>query len=200
MSKKQKWWILGFSTILIGIGLGWLIEQRWNQWFLVIRSETSSMRDRVDKLRIGKRVFIQSVLASAPERTWEMVRTAGIMNHVSWPLLRIVPYPNQLPAIWEEGREVRVRILGFGFIPLGEHNIRIERIDPEHYEIISRESGQFVQIWNHTIRLQSYGRSLTLYTDEVEIYAGALTPIAAYFAKFFYRYRQTRWQRLAEKL
>ena len=51
-----------------------------------------------------------------------------------------------------------------------------------------------------TFWVQDTGDGRTLYTDDVDIYAGPLTTAVAAFAYFFYRYRQTRWQQLAPTL
>ena len=102
-----------------------------------------------------------------------------------------------MPAIWDEGESADVTLHALGLIPLGKHTIFMEKVDLENFELLTKESGQIAQVWNHRVSIQLHEDDKTLYTDEVQIYAGKWTAIVAFFARFFYRYRQSRWQKLA---
>lgn len=189
---------IGF-TALGAIGL-WIIDKRWNRRFVLANMSSTSLKTADETLSLGKKVVVRSILACKPEKAWEQVRTSGLLLHVCWPLLKLLPDRYGMPAIWDQGESARLRLYLFGLIPLGEHKVHIERVDFEHFEIQSREHGRMAQVWDHRITLEPYGLESTMYTDEVVIYAGELTSVVAWFARFFYRYRQTRWQRLARGL
>lgn len=198
--KKTSWLSVAFGVAALGaIGL-WVLEKRWNRSFVLANVSSTSIKAADEKLSLGKKVVVRSILACKLEKAWEQVRTSGLLLHVSWPLLKLLPDRYGMPAIWDQGESACLRLYLFGLIPLGDHQIYIERVDPERFEIQSREYGRLAQVWDHHIALEPYGLDATLYTDEVIIYAGELTPIVAWFARFFYRYRQTRWQRLARGL
>jgi len=55
-----------------------------------------------------------------------------------------------------------------------------------------------VPVGNHTIRLERIDSGHTRYTDEVEIGAGWKTPFVCLWAKLFYAHRQRKWVRLLE--
>jgi hypothetical protein len=57
-----------------------------------------------------------------------------------------------------------------------------------------------VRDWRHRITVDGEGWGSTRYMDEIEVRAGALTPLVWLYANLFYRYRQMRWRRLARKL
>ena len=102
-----------------------------------------------------------------------------------------------MPDTFAAGTIVRVKLLFFGFIPAWMHEIRIVRLDETQREIETAEHGGSVKKWNHRITVDERGPYRSHYTDEIEIGAGALTPLIWAYAQLFYRYRQWRWRRLA---
>lgn len=38
------------------------------------------------------------------------------------------------------------------------------------------------------------------YTDSVELYAGYLTPLVAWWTLYFYKHRQKKWQKITKNL
>lgn len=190
--------------VLLGVAAGvvaaWTLNRRWDKRFVVAKNEEVGIKDPDNWLQLGRRVIVQSILDCQPQRAWEQVRTSGLLFHVAWPILVFKTGPHGMPAIWDEGESAEVGLYVLGVLPLGKHTIRMEKVDQENYELQSRESGQMAQIWNHRISIQPHGEGQTSYMDEVDIYAGKLTPLVAVFARFFYRYRQMRWQKLAKAL
>jgi hypothetical protein len=147
------------------------------------------------------RVYVESVLPCPPEKAWEEVQRPALHREVIRPLMRFVPAdPPQLPERWPQGTTMRFRIYLFGIVPLGTHTIFLERIDPAAREIQSRESELLVRRWDHLVRVRSAGDGQTLYSDEILIEAGWLTPFVWMFAQWFYRHRQRRWRRVARRL
>lgn len=74
------------------------------------------------------------------------------------------------------------------------------RFDEDKREIPSNEQGGPVKVWNHRIKVEPLSERRCLYTGELEVHAGTLTPLIWLFAHPFYRYRQMRWRNLAQVL
>jgi hypothetical protein len=104
--------------------------------------------------------------------------------------------PGFLAGEWEVGRDYPLRLYLLGFVPLGRHVIRLERIDRDQNRISSRERGLLAPVWNHEIAFHAVLPGVVSYTDEIEIRAGLLTPFIWAFAWVFYRHRQRRWKLL----
>jgi hypothetical protein len=64
----------------------------------------------------------------------------------------------------------------------------------------SRERDALVRRWDHLIRIRPLANDCCRYLDEIDIDAGPLTLLVWLFAQVFYRHRQRRWQRVAERL
>jgi hypothetical protein len=107
--------------------------------------------------------------------------------------------PSSFPPHWSNGDYVS-RLTVFGIIPFGEQTIGI-RIDParqeehKHYELLDDGHSKLIPTWRHLIRIEANGNQ-TLYTDELELRAGLLTPFVWLFALVFYSHRQRRWRKL----
>jgi hypothetical protein len=147
------------------------------------------------------RVHVQSVLNCSPEKVWSEVQKSSLLLEVIRPLVRIVPEgAPAFPERWQEGATVRCRSYLFGFIPLGVHTLHLERIDQAEKLIQSWESDPLIRRWDHLVLVQPAAVGQTLYSDTIEIEAGALTGLVWLFASWFYRHRQRRWRRVAERL
>ena len=126
----------------------------------------------------------------------EISRPASL-RFVSAPLLHFEPLvPGELDSDWVVGKTYALRLSLFGFLPAGEHRIRLVTIDRAANLIESKESGALSPVWNHTIRFQPFGDGKLHYSDEIEIQAGLLTGVVWAFAHVFYRHRQRRWRTL----
>jgi hypothetical protein len=142
------------------------------------------------------RVYLESLLDRDPDKTWAEVQRSALLLEVCRPLVRIVPVSSPtFPEQWQEGVTVRCKSYLLGFLPLGTRNLLIERIDPGAREIQSRESDPLVRRWDHLIRVRPAEGGHTLYSDEIEIEAGLLTPLVWLFAQLLYRHRQRKWRR-----
>jgi hypothetical protein len=87
----------------------------------------------------------------------------------------------------------------YGCVPLGKHTIRLEEIDPINFRIQSREKGLLINVWDHLIHMENTDGG-TIYTDEIELFAGYLTTPVAQWSLYFYKHRQKRWQKLLKEL
>jgi ligand-binding SRPBCC domain-containing protein len=150
-----------------------------------------------DGRRIGRRVVVQSVLDAPPDRVWALVKQPATFARVVSPLIGFtVAGGRPLPQAWRPNDTVTLNLRGFGLIPLGTHAITIHHFDEAARTAETREHGALTPIWNHTIRVQPHGDSQTLYTDQVDLDAGPLNPLAGPFALLLFQYRQTRWKSL----
>ncbi len=145
------------------------------------------------------KVVVRSVFDAPPESVWDRVQTSALLLAVIRPLLRVRPVDGPFPERWQEGGAARWRMYLFGVLPLGEHTIRLEQVDPVGRQIQSQESGSLVRSWRHLITVCPSEDGRTLYSDKVEIDGGWLTPVVWAFAAVFYRHRHRRWKALLRK-
>ena len=87
-----------------------------------------------------------------------------------------------------------------GFLPVGRHTINVVKMDKTSREIDTKEYDNTVVIWNHYIKMKEISQQVTRYTDTVDLYAGCLTSIAAWWTLKFYKHRQRKWQKIAKSL
>lgn len=82
-----------------------------------------------------------------------------------------------------------------GFIPVGKHTINVIKMDKSTGEIVTNEYNKKVTIWNHYINMEEISPNVTRYTDMVDLYAGGLTALAAWWTLKFYKHRQKNGRR-----
>lgn len=87
-----------------------------------------------------------------------------------------------------------VRLYLFGVIPLWRHTVRVIEGDEAKGEACTEEHGGPLRRWRHRLTAEPVDGNSCRYTDEVDIDAGWLTPVAAATARRFYRYRHRRWR------
>jgi hypothetical protein len=121
------------------------------------------------------------------------------LQFVASPLLSFVPIePGALDSEWEVGREYPLKLYFLKFIPLGRHSIQLVKVDRDQNTISSRERGLLTPVWNHNIVFQEIKPGMLIYTDDIDIRAGLLTPFIWLFAHVFYRHRQQQWKVLLQ--
>lgn len=91
-----------------------------------------------------------------------------------------------------------VRFYPPGLVPIGTQWIVISVLskDPALYRLRDGSHGSLVSKWDHLISIEPMTGDRTLYTDDVEVRSGILTPAIWMFAMLFYWHRQRRWQKL----
>jgi hypothetical protein len=147
------------------------------------------------------RVELETVLPCNAEFAWQEVQTSRLLTNVCFPLVMFGRVEGRdFPNRWPAGETLSCRSYLFGMIPLGRRQIHFERIDDAAREIQSRESDHLVAHWDHLIRVTPTGPHECVYRDEIEIDAGRLTPLVAWFARRFYAHRQRRWRAIARRL
>ena len=144
-------------------------------------------------LRVTTRLPVRAEVA------WDAVKRTDTLRYVTRGLLGFRT-EGGTPERLAEGDTHRLRLLFFGVLPAWRHEIHVMRVDEQAREIRTEERGGPVRDWRHRITVDDEGWGCTRYTDELDISAGALTPLVRLYAQLFYRYRQARWRRLARRL
>lgn len=151
-------------------------------------------------------VEVSTHLPLSPDAVWALVMKPAVLEAVSAPLLRFVPRKAPFPDRWEPG-EFQMGVKLFGLVPLDDQIVGIEfqPCDPAAGSYALRDNGRacardggpggLIRRWDHLMLIEPE-RSGTRYTDRVEVGAGALTPLAAAFARILYSHRQRRWRKL----
>jgi hypothetical protein len=130
----------------------------------------------------------------------KLLQRPSSLAYVAAPVLRFESADGgSLPARWETGTRLRLKLHLFGMVSLGSHVIELERVDPRAGVIVSREHGRIARVWNHRIEFRETAPGRVEYADEIEIRAGLLTPLVWLFAQLFYRHRQRRWRKLLRR-
>ncbi len=147
------------------------------------------------------KVHVETHLDCAPHKVWAEVQRSALLLEVARPVVAVRPLDGeQFPDRWQQGSTLQCRSYLFGLIPLGTRTLYFETIDDDAREIQTRERDRIVRTWDHLDSVQSAGDDSTLYSDDIEIEAGLLTPLVGLFAHCFYRHRQRRWRRFARRL
>ena len=143
---------------------------------------------------------LQSKLDCSVEAAWQEVKKVSLLQYVAEPLVTFSPVqPAVFPEFWPTNGTVVVDFRILNLIPFGNHSLEFEAVDEVARTLQTREKSMLLKKWDHLIRIESVNGE-TIYTDEVELSAGILTPIVWLFANFFYRHRQRRWRKLAPQL
>lgn len=140
-------------------------------------------------------------IALKPEAVWAEVQTAGLLQHIAWPLVRFIPVDDAAFESFRPGGRYEVKLRLFGIIPFGTQWIvtSMHDADGTDWPKRLRDNGHSALIsrWDHWITVMPEPNGGTHYSDEVEVSAGALTPFIWAFAQIFYWHRQRRWRGLA---
>ncbi len=136
---------------------------------------------------------------TSADKIWKRLLNIGTLIEICKPKMTFKSYRAEMPEKWELQKTYLFKLFGYGFIPIGKHEIVPERIDREKNEILSQEHNKIVSVWKHLIRLEPTETNKTVYTDEVVLYAGIFTYFAALWSISFYRHRQRKWGKIVEE-
>ncbi|MCM0000221.1 MAG: DUF3703 domain-containing protein [Erythrobacter sp.] len=135
-------------------------------------------------------------IALKPDTVWAEVQTAGLLQHIAWPLVRFEPVSSTSFDRFRPGGRYEVKLRLFGIIPFGTQWIvtSLHEADGTEWPKRLRDNGHSALIskWDHWITVTPDPNGGTRYSDEVEVSAGALTPLIWAFAQIFYWHRQRR--------
>lgn len=126
-----------------------------------------------------------------------LIRKPELLRYVTWPLLRIPDLPDEEFSV---GHQMTVRLYLFGVLPLWLHTVRVVGGDDTAGEARTEEHGGPLRSWRHRLVVTPVCSRSCRYTDEVDVDAGLLTPLAVVSTRMFYRYRHWRWAALARVL
>jgi len=147
------------------------------------------------------RVYVESLLDCPPDKAWAEVQRPSLLLEVARPLIRLEPHDApQFPERWQQGTTVRFRSYLFSMIPVGTRTVFFERVDQSARQIQTREHDPLIRQWDHLISVRATDDGRTRYSDEIMISGGPAAPFVWLFAVWFYRHRQRRWRRVAERL
>ena len=141
-------------------------------------------------------------IALKPETVWAEVQTARLLQHIAWPLVRLIPVDDAAFESFQPGGRYQVKLRLFGMIPLGTQWIvsSLHEAKGTQWPKRLRDDGYSALIsrWDHWITVMPEPNGGTRYSDEVDVSAGAVTPFIWAFAQIFYWHRQRRWRGLAK--
>ena len=146
------------------------------------------------------RADVSTILDCPAAKAWSEVQTSALLRYVNWPLMRFVPCGAPFPERWSGGTIIQWKVFMFGFIPMGVHTVRLEKVDQSHFEIHSREHNRFIARWDHVISIKPLDGTRSFYRDTIEIDANILTFVVWAWANWLYRHRQRRWRELSKIL
>ncbi len=139
-----------------------------------------------------------------PKTVWAEVQTAGLLQHIAWPLVHFIPLDDAAFERFQPGGRYQVKLRLFGIIPFGTQWIvtSLHEADDSEWPKRMRDNGYSALItkWDHWITISPDQDGGTCYSDEVEVSAGAGTPFIWAFAQIFYWHRQRRWRGLGKSL
>lgn len=144
-----------------------------------------------------KTIELEIVLPAETAIVWDHILQPRLLCFVAKGILTFQPIdPDVFPERWSVGR-YRVQKHLFGVIPIGWQDIGFELLPDQGQVHRVRDNGRgwLIPTWDHTIKVEPVDGG-TRYVDHVRIEAGVLTPLVAAFARYFYKHRQQRWQKL----
>lgn len=154
---------------------------------------------RTGKKVTGSRITVISDFPSNIENIWNKIQDINTLREICRPKASFLSCDNS-PMIWREGKSFVFKLFLHGFIPVGKHTINVIKMNKVSREIYTEEYNKTVVIWNHYIKMEEVNPNVTRYTDTVDLYAGSLTSIAAWWTVKFYMHRQRKWQKIAKSL
>ncbi|MEJ6951552.1 hypothetical protein [Natronospora cellulosivora (SeqCode)] len=146
----------------------------------------------------SKNIKISSYFPTSTEVVWSKLQEFETLSTITKPHISFKAKSNK-KFKWHEGKKYLFKLRLYKIIPAGEHEIYVDNIDKENYEIQTYERNKIVTTWNHLIKLEGQKNGNTLYTDYVEIYAGIFTGLVACWSRFFYKCRQKKWIKILEE-
>lgn len=144
-----------------------------------------------------KMLELETFLPAETAMVWDHILQSRLLRFVAKGMPTFQPIdPDIIPERWSVGH-YRVQKYLFGIIPIGWQDIGFELLPDQGQVHRIRDNGRgwLIPTWDHTIEVEPVDGG-TRYVDHVKIEAGVLTPLVAAFARYFYKYRQQRWQKL----
>ncbi len=99
----------------------------------------------------------------------------------------------------QQGETYKVDITTLKIFKTKGYEMYIERLDKEACVLQSREKGGAIKRWDHRLSIRQDGE-IAIWTDDVTIAAGFMTPLVARFAAYIYKQRHKHRQALDIKI
>ncbi|OWY23593.1 hypothetical protein C7N43_03605 [Sphingobacteriales bacterium UPWRP_1] len=92
-------------------------------------------------------VKVQSVFNAGSQTVWQKLQQPATLQFIASPLLQFTPQNHAaLPANWQEGTFVKLRLHAFGVLPLGKHCITVNHINHQTLTLQTTESGTMAPV------------------------------------------------------
>lgn len=160
---------------------------------------TIQLIDRKGKVRRGKKVVITTTFDCNINEVWQRIQNVSTLVEICKPMARFTPHKEEMPTSWIIGKSYDFNLYFHSILLMGKHTIMVESIDEQSHEIQSREYNILVPVWNHLIKIHPTKDGKVSYTDEIDLYAGALTGFVAWWSCRFYQHRQRKWKAILRK-
>lgn len=147
----------------------------------------------------GIRISVKTELPAPIDKIWDKIQDVQTLRYIAKPRAYFMPVEN-LPSCWKKGDTYVFKTWMHGIIPIGKHTIHVITINKEKRELFTNEYNKAVKIWNHLINMKKITEDTTYYEDIVDIYAGVLTPLIAWWSIKYYKHRQKKWITLLKKI
>ena len=130
--------------------------------------------------------------ASAPDKVWKLATDFTALAEVCKPLVTFSGLPE---GRTHKGMTVHVKVRLLGILPPQPYAMEVVDQDDHHMWLLSSEKGAGVKSWHHRMQVEPHGSGARL-TDRIEIDAGWMTPVFAWWARKLYAHRHRPRQRL----
>jgi len=160
--------------------------------------EKVKIKNKSGKMVTGRRITVTSCFPSDLDTVWNEIMKFDTLRYICRPKARFISLEKK-SFQWNEDTVYRFRLYAYGFIPMGVHTIRVKNFNQDAGEIITHEYNKIVTVWNHSIKMNPVSKGQTEYTDIVDLYAGFLSSLFAWWTERFYKHRQLRWVGLLYK-
>ena len=144
-------------------------------------------------------IRLTTMLEAPADVVWQALQRIDTFRYVTRGLMGVTPEA-RWPTEFRVGDVLVGRVWLAHVIPAWTHQIQLVRVDDERREILTRENGGLLRDCTHRLLVETVNAARSRYTDEFEVRAGRLTPLAAAIVWAFFQYRQFRWRRLARRL
>ena len=143
-------------------------------------------------------IRVESVVDAPAARVWRALQSPATFLYVTRGILGMPALAGRTEP-WQPGEVVKGWLLLFHVIPFSRHTMKVVEIDEDNRTFRAHERGGFLRVWNHSFHVEAAGPQRCRYTDTVELDAGRFTSVAAVGARWFFRYRHSRWRKLARR-
>jgi hypothetical protein len=183
-------------NLLVFLGMGMNVKAQKLKPVAKVESVIIDYNGRKVK---AKKLTVHSEIPMRIDAAWANVKTPALLQFVAKGMMRFKSVDGPLPKHWEAGKTYGIKTRVFGLIPFGGiHYLFIEKIDDNNFALSTKEWDSGTKVWNHDITMKGSGNGSIYYEDSITIYGGIMTGFITSFAKKFYKYRQKRWQIVAE--